>query len=387
MKTKTRVFLLVGAVVVLAVIVVFLVRRPAPPEAAAEAETPPSALVETQPAGKGALEQTVVAYGTAVPAINGALTLSVPVEGRVMRIDVTPGEAVKAGQALLEFHLSAAADSTYQQAVTALKVARDQQQRTERLLGEQLATGEQKAQADKAVADAKAAVAALERETGGKPQQTITAPFDGIVGAVPVAQGDRVAAGAALATVTRNRGLVVTVGIEPDQLGSIKLGQQVKLKALDGAGKEQAGRVVRIDKSLNPKTRLIDADIAADGEMLQGEAFRADIDVGNYQGWVVPRGAVLDDDEGAYVFQVAGGKAVRVAVQRVGSNDATTVVDGPLDAERAVVVVGNYQLEDGMAVRMAAKAATAAAETTAAKAKAAARAAAADVSGKDRTAP
>ena len=376
MKTKkARVILVIGAVALLAAIVAFLVRKPPSPEEPAAAETPATALVQTQPAAKGEVAQTIVAYGTAVAAINGALTLSVPVEGRVMRIDVTPGEAVHAGQALLEFHLSAAAGSTYQQALTALTLARDQQQRTERLLGEQLATGEQKAQADKAVADAQAALAALERETGGKPQQTIAAPFDGIVSAVPVAQGDRVAAGAALVTVTRKRGLVVTVGIEPDRLGSLQLGQRATLQPLDGGGAEQHGRVVRIDKSLNPKTRLVDADIAVDGDVLQGAAFRAVIDVGNYQGWVVPRGAVLDDDAGAYVFQVAGDKAVRVAVQRVGGNDAQTVVAGELDPQRAVVTVGNYQLEDGMAVRMAASATT---PTTAVTA---------DGSGKDRTAP
>jgi len=32
----------------------------------------------------------------------------------------------------------------------------------------------------------------LEREYGGKPRQTLTAPFDGVVSTVPVAQGARV---------------------------------------------------------------------------------------------------------------------------------------------------------------------------------------------------
>jgi hypothetical protein len=42
---------------------------------------------------------------------------------------------------------------------------------------------------------------------------------------------------------------------------------------------------------------------------------------------------------------------VRVAVKRIGSDEETAVVEGPLDAKREVVVVGNYQLENGMAVR------------------------------------
>ncbi|WP_051748619.1 efflux RND transporter periplasmic adaptor subunit [Nevskia soli] len=328
---------------------------------AAGADDTPSVLVKTQAPQRGNLPETVTAYGTAVPAINGGMTLSVQAEGRVMHLMVTPGEAVHAGQALLEFQLSAAAGSTYEQAQSALKLARQEQARTARLLAQQLATRDQQAQADKAVGDAQAALTALEQENGGKPRQTITAPFDGVVGAIPVAQGERVQPGVALVTVTRAGGLVITVGIEPSQRRRLKLGQSATLVSLDagldaGSDGEAArhGKLVRIDKALNPKTRLVDADLVPDGdaeEPLQGQAFRADIEVGRVPGWLLPRNAVLDDEQGAYLFQVADGKAVRVNVKRVGGDDNTTVVDGPVDPARPLVTVGNYQLADGMAVR------------------------------------
>ena len=326
--------------------------------AAASADDAPSVLVQTQAPQRGTLPETITAYGTAVPAINGGMTLSVQAEGRVMHLLVTPGEAVHAGQALLEFQLSAAASSTYEQAQSALKLARQEQARTARLLAQQLATRDQQAQADKAVGDAQAALTALEQENGGKPHQTIPAPFDGVVGAIPVAQGERVQPGAALVTVTRTGGLVVTVGIEPAQRRKLKLGQSATLVSLDSSdgAPEPAlhGKLVRIDKALNPKTRLVDADLVPDGdadEPLQGQAFRAGIEVGQVPGWLLPRNAVLDDEQGAYLFQVADGKAVRVNVKRVGGNDNITVVDGSVDPARPLVTVGNYQLADGMAVR------------------------------------
>jgi RND family efflux transporter MFP subunit len=310
-----------------------------------------SVLVETKPVQRGEIADKLIGYGSAVPAINGGMTLSVQAEGRVMRIAVTPGEAVHAGQILLEFHLSAAASSTYSQAVSALKLAQEERTRIARLLDQQLATRDQKAQADKAASDAQAALAALEHETGGKPQQTLVAPFDGVVSTVPVAQGDRVAAGAALVTITRSKGLVVTVGVEPSERGRLQLGQSVEVQSLGGGSETHEGKLVRVDRSLNPKTRLVDADVAVDDELLQGDAFRAAIEVGQLKGWLVPRDAVLDDEDGAYLFQVDGKKAVRVAVKRIGSDEETAVVDGPVDAKREVVVVGNYQLESGMAVR------------------------------------
>ena len=322
---------------------------------AAADETPgqtSSVLVQVQTPQRGALPDTVTAYGSATPAINGGMTLSVQAEGRVMRIAVTPGEAVHAGQTLLEFHLSSAATSTYEQAVTALKLAQQEQARSQRLLAQQLATRDQQAQADKAVSDAQAALTALEQETGGKPQQIIAAPFDGVVSAIPVAQGDRVQPGAALVTVTRNSGLVVTVGVEPAQRGRLKLGQAVKLEPLAEGEPALQGKLSRIDRVLNPKTRLVDADVAVADEMLQGAAFRARIQTGELKGWLVPRDAVLGDEQGDYLFQVADGKAVRVAVKRLGGDDDTSVVDGPLDPQRPLVTVGNYQLGDGAALRV-----------------------------------
>ena len=60
--------------------------------------------------------------------------LSLQQDGRVLAIAVTPGEAVRAGERLLDFGASAAAVSTYQQAVNALTAARQQRAHTAQLL-------------------------------------------------------------------------------------------------------------------------------------------------------------------------------------------------------------------------------------------------------------
>jgi membrane fusion protein (multidrug efflux system) len=328
----------------------FLVASFLAPVVSAADETP-SVLVTTEAARRGEVPQVVVAYGTAAPAIDRVLTLRVPAEGRVMRILTTPGESIHAGQTLIEFQLSAAASSALAQATTALSVARSEQARVERLLTQQLATREQKAQADKAAADAKTVLDALRRETGAREQNTLIAPFDGVVTAIPVAQGDRVAAGAALITVARNDGMRITVGVEPRDVRRLALGQPVTLVSLADDASRHAGKVAKIDKSLNPKTRLVDVDVTLGDDVLNGEAFRADITVGHVTGWLVPRNAVLDGDDGTSLFQVAAGKAVRVEVRRIGAADETIAVDGPIDPTRRIVVEGNYQLADGVLIR------------------------------------
>ena len=317
----------------------------------AHADDSGSVAVRTQAPSQGSLPELIEVYGTAAPALDGGMTLSLQQDGRVMSIAVTPGESVRAGEKLMEFGASAAASSTFQQAVSALALASTQRAHTGQLLAQQLATRDQLAQADKAVSDAQAALDALRRDGAGRNVQTLTAPFDGIIAAIPVAQGDRVQPGTPLLTLTRLDGLVVTVGIEVGQRGRVRPGQAAHLERLAG-GDALDGRVLRVDGVLNPKTRLIDADISVPASaVISGEAFRAAITVGALQGWVVPHAAVLTDDTGAYLFQVNGDKAARVDVRLLGTVGDSDIVTGKVDGGRKLIVEGNYQLDDGAAIR------------------------------------
>lgn len=321
------------------------------PPVARAADPTPSVLVQTQAAHKGALPDLLTAYGSAQPSLNGAMTLSLQQDGRVTAIAVTPGEAVRKDERLLEFTASAAASSAWKQAVSALALARTQRAHTAQLLAQRLATRDQLAQVDKAVTDAQASLDALKREGAGQAAQTLTAPFDGIVTAILVAQGERVAPNAPLVTLTRLDGLVVTVGVEPGDRVRVHPGQPVSLTPLSGGSAVQ-GDVVRVDGMLNPKTRMIDTDIRVPaGAVIAGETFRATVTIGQLNGWLVPHEAVLTDETGAYLFQAVGNKAHRVAVKVLGTLRDTEVVTGQLRPESPVVVQGNYQLAEGAMIR------------------------------------
>jgi multidrug efflux pump subunit AcrA (membrane-fusion protein) len=77
------------------------------------------------------------------------MTISLQSQGRVLQFDVTPGEAVKAGQPLLEFGVSESALGSDRQAETALQTAKVERARIAQLLRQQLATKDQLTQADK----------------------------------------------------------------------------------------------------------------------------------------------------------------------------------------------------------------------------------------------
>ena len=61
----------------------------------------------------------------------------------------------------------------------------------------------------------------------------------------------------------------------------------------------------------------------------------------------MPHAAVLNDEHGDYLFQVDGGKAVRVDVTELGAKGGEDAVSGKLDGERPVVVDGAAQVGPG----------------------------------------
>lgn len=311
-----------------------------------------SVLVSTIMPHHGTVPETVTAYGTATPGPGTTTTLSLPRAGRVQELSAEAGARVHSGEKLLTFGASPSAVQAYDQAVAALALAQKERAHTAQLLSQQLATRSQLAQADKAVADAEAVLAAQRREGGGNSVQTLTAPFDGIVTAVFVKRGERVAAGAPLLTLAQEKGVVVSVGVNPAVRAKLHAGEAAKLLPLQSSESAIDGTVQQVGAMLDPKTRQIGTVIAvAPSTVLPNAAFKAEIVVGEFQGWPLPRDAVLTDGKDAHVFQVAGSKAKRVDVRIVGTFGETTVVSGPIDPARPLITQGNYQLTDGEAVR------------------------------------
>ena len=75
------------------------------------------------------------------------------------------------------------------------------------------------------------------------------------------------------------------------------------------------------------------------------------ITLSKHYGWVVPRNAVLHDAKGSYIFQIANGHAKRIDVQTGIETDTLTEISGGFNSSLKIVISGNYELSDGMAVR------------------------------------
>lgn len=310
-----------------------------------------AALVQLVQPRRGSEPRLLSAYGSAAPSALAVRNLTLRQAGEVTTVQVVQGQAVKKGQTLLTFALLPSTTASYRQAETAVTLAQAQRLHAAQLLAQQLGTKDQLALADKALADARAGLAALKREGASRPSVTVASPSDGVVTATPVSAGDRPAAGATLMTVSQNGGLQVSLGLEPGYRPLIRYGEPVRLEPL-GGGPAVQGHVIRVDAVLNPRSRLVDLDVYVPaGQAISGQAFRGEIAVGRQDGWFVPHGAVREENGRTFVFQAAGDKAHRVDVQVLQAGRDTDLVAGPLDSGRPVVTAGAYQLDDGDAVR------------------------------------
>ena len=115
------------------------------------------------------------------------------------------------------------------------------------------------------------------------------------------------------------------------------------------------GNIAAVHGIINPQTRLVDILSTfrkARAISFRGMQVRGKIVLATVESWVVPRSAVVRDADGrAGIFQVRDGRAVHVSVSCGVETDDEIAVSGNFDPKLPVVVTGNYELRDGLAVR------------------------------------
>lgn len=315
-------------------------------------QQPASVLVETTVLQQGSLPRIVRSYGSVEPAATAQQRIVAPLSAVVGEVNVHQGQEVAAHAPLVRLVPSPKAQSAYFEARSAVKVARELVARTRKLLAQHLATGQQLADAQKSESDARSNLAALQAQGAAGPT-VLKAPFRAIVTSVATRAGAIVSEGSDLLELARPDGLVLQVGIVPDEAAAIEPGQNVRITPL-GKAAPVSGRVLLRGSIVDSKTGLVPVEIRLPrGKLLLGQMATAAIMTGETKGYVVPHVAILVDDKGrTYVMQTLDRVAKKVLVQVLDSNGEKDVIAGKLDAAAPVVLAGNHQLNDGMRVRL-----------------------------------
>jgi RND family efflux transporter MFP subunit len=183
-------------------------------------------------------------YVSTIKSLRSA-TLQPQVDGNLTKILVKSGDAVKAGQVLMQIDplkqvaTVQAQQGTEQQQKASYDYNRVELARQEQLFKDGVVSKQAYDQAVQAFQNSRAALDSASAQTNTQREQLayyqIRAPFAGIVGDIPVHLGDYVSSTTTLTTVDENKGLEAYIYIPTDRAGQARTGLPVDLLDQNGA--------------------------------------------------------------------------------------------------------------------------------------------------------
>jgi membrane fusion protein (multidrug efflux system) len=353
MKKLTRIIL---AVLALGVIL-FLARctwRHFAGAAAPEQAPGPTARVEVAAVERKTVVEKITAYGSVIAQPGKTHSLSIAFETRVRHTLVAPGQVVREGEPLIEVEASPAAQLLLQQAKNAADSALKELAQVQERFRLKLATNQDIGTAEKAARDAEAQLASLQRAGAGG-DNLLRSDMTGVISKVNVQDGLIVAVGSPLVEIVGEEDVEVKLGVEAEDISALQSGQPITVFPINNPEQGGVKGTVRlITRRVEPTTRLVDVYVALPpGTKLLLDGFvRGEFERTAANALVVPRSAVLPQEQGGFhLFTFEKGHAKKHAV-KLGVQNASEVEIISPDVKEGdqVVTVGNYELEDGMAV-------------------------------------
>ncbi len=177
----------------------------------------------------------------------------------------------------------------------------------------------------------------------------LTSPISGTLMSLHVRVGENAEPDKTLALVSSLDRVKVIVGVSDRDIEELKLKQPVRVHIADGAA--YSGYVDRISLAANERTGLFDLEMVVenpDRKLKIGTYITAEVRIfRDEEAYYIDQRCILRSSDGkSYVWQVDDGKARRINIEILASNDDYSQIDGA-DPNLPVVVSGKSLLRDG----------------------------------------
>lgn len=309
--------------------------------------------VQTTPIRQGKILQSITVYGAV--AANPVLekSISVAFESRVVKVFVVKGQKVLPNQPLLQIQASPAERLKLAEAKNRMKIETKQLRLVKAELKLQLATQADLIAARDALITASLRLASMQRLGIGK-LVTLRAPEEAVVVVTPVVPGKLEPLGTVLIDLLPVNKIRVELWVSPTNVRQLRLGQNMDIAvAIKGAEIHRQGTISMITGQVNPVNGLVSVYVTPrnPGGLVIGQYASGKIHTASSTGLIVPHSAVLPINGQEDMYTVKDSRAVLHHVKIGLSNDREVEVSAPgLHAGEPVVIVGNAELTDGMAV-------------------------------------
>lgn len=271
----------------------------------------------------------------------------VPLTSGVLReVLVKPGDRVKAGSVMARLD-SETEEIARDQAALSVRLSEEKVQRYEQLVQSRTVSEVQLSEARNELANAKLGLREAEVDLA---RRSITAPFDGILGIVPVDVGDYVTQESEIATVDDRSSILVDFWVPERFVAKISEGQDVDAAAIALPGRTFPGKVSEIASRVDKDSRTLQVRARVDNSqdtLRPGMSFRVNLRFPGEDYVAVDPLAIQWSSNGPFVWRAANEKAERVAVEIIQRNSDYVLVTGDLNVGEEVVTEGLQSLRPG----------------------------------------
>ena len=321
------------------------------PDASLKAATAPTrdaVAVEAARVTVGTVIEDLRAVGTLRP--NEAVTVVSEIAGRVERIGFREGQAVSAGDVLIELDASILR-AELAKARSDLTLARANHERaaalTDRGMTTQRALDEARAALQAAEAGQALALARLQKAT-------IKAPLAGVVGLRAVSVGAYVTPGERIVELADVDPVKVDFRVQELALSELRRGQPIRVTVDALPGKTFEGEIDAIDPLVDVAGRAIRLRARIPNprrELSPGLFARVQIVIERRDNaLLVPESAVFAEGSKRFVYRVVDGRARLAGVQLGQRRPGQVEIRKGLAPDDVVVTAGHQQIRDGARV-------------------------------------
>jgi RND family efflux transporter MFP subunit len=318
-----------------------------------DAEAKPVVAAQTIVVTPQPFTESLGAIGTVTPRPGHVAVASAPAQGRVAKVDIAAGQAVQAGEPLVELEKQTF-EAARQSADAALTAAEEAAARQQRLADEGIVPKK-----DAEAARAEAAKARADAMTARRTEQlaTIRSPITGVVTRLSTALGATVDASQSLVEVSDPHAVDVLLSVTPTDAARVRSGMRVTLSAGQGVGGEPlgVGSVAEVAGTVDTTTRSVEIRVRAPSTrraLRIGETVFGSIAiVTRSKAIVVPSDAVVPEGDSFKVFVVDSAGIAHEQEVKIGSRSANGVeiLEGVSAGDR-IVTFGAYGMEDSAKV-------------------------------------
>lgn len=305
--------------------------------------------VVTAAARTQSMDVGIEAIGTAVA--NEAVNVTSKTSNIVTAIRFTDGQAVRAGQVLVELDNAqaradlAAATADYTESEAQYNRARD-------LVATQVIS---QSAFDQLEATMKANQARVQAAEARLSDTVIRAPFTGRVGLRRVSVGTLISPGTVITTLDDTSSIKVDFSVPDLNLAELRTGQSIVARSSAYAGRDFKGTVSSIDSRVDPGTRAVTVRALlpnSDGLLKPGMFLTVKLATQSLNALVIPEEALVPEQARQFVYVVHDGSVTKQEV-RLGRREPgrVEIVEG-LKRGDEVVIEGTLKLRDGVLVEV-----------------------------------